>query len=331
MCLATPLCACGAGTGCPCRFGGQCEAKKRKAAESSQQQSSESEGSLAAIPTISNLDDVILSAEYLSDEAFQSCGFEFNLDASFLGSYHAQTFRDDVAERTREYAPEACFYGSIPGQHQATPGLWPALAQDSVHPGRLAVKKEELKVYPGMEGGERLAGVVDPYVPVPPLQSITSSAALGILERPRIPLGRASAAPSKRKRTSFPRTTTAKLKRWLCENILNPYPKEEDKRALCKQCDLTISQLQTWFINARIRLWKPCIEHIHNLRKEEITALVEMESSDSSSDVSSKTKAIGCSGSPSGYTAAMIADLKRLPDCGGAHLNKQVEEFLAAL
>jgi len=326
MCLATPLCACGAGSGCPCRFGGQCEAKKRKAAETSQQQSNESEGSLSEF-----LGEAF--GEFLGDEAFQRCGFEYNLDANFLGSYHAPTFQDDVAERTREYAaPEPCFYGSLPGQHQATPGLWPALAQDSVHPGHLAVKKEEeLKAHRGMEAVERLAGVVGPYAPVPPLPSVTSSAALSILARPRIPLGRASAAPSKRKRTSFPRATTAKLKRWLCENILNPYPKEEDKRALCKQCDLTISQLQTWFINARIRLWKPCIEHVYNLRKEEVLSLADSESDDSSSDVSSKTKASGCGGSPSGDTAAMIAGLKRLPDCGGAHLNKQVEEFMAAL
>lgn len=73
---------------------------------------------------------------------------------------------------------------------------------------------------------------------------------------------------SKRKRSSFPRATTKVLKNWLKENILKPYPTDSDKRSLCAKCDLTLSQLQTWFINARIRMWKPCIEEIYKLKMQ---------------------------------------------------------------
>jgi len=43
------------------------------------------------------------------------------------------------------------------------------------------------------------------------------------------------------------------------------YPTDSDKQMLAKQTGLTRNQVSNWFINARVRLWKPMVEEIHNL------------------------------------------------------------------
>lgn len=46
------------------------------------------------------------------------------------------------------------------------------------------------------------------------------------------------------------------LFKWLQNNLLHPYPDEDTKRKLCEECDLSMEQLNTWFINARQRYVK---------------------------------------------------------------------------
>nr|DAD48365.1 TPA_asm: hypothetical protein HUJ06_018302 [Nelumbo nucifera] len=41
------------------------------------------------------------------------------------------------------------------------------------------------------------------------------------------------------------------------------YPKDSDKHMLAKQTGLTRSQVSNWFINARVRLWKPMVEEMY--------------------------------------------------------------------
>ncbi|EPS58511.1 hypothetical protein M569_16303, partial [Genlisea aurea] len=41
------------------------------------------------------------------------------------------------------------------------------------------------------------------------------------------------------------------------------YPKDSDKLMLAKQTGLTRSQVSNWFINARVRLWKPMVEEMY--------------------------------------------------------------------
>lgn len=41
------------------------------------------------------------------------------------------------------------------------------------------------------------------------------------------------------------------------------YPKDTDKIMLAKQTGLTRSQVSNWFINARVRLWKPMVEEMY--------------------------------------------------------------------
>nr|GMD93763.1 BEL1-like homeodomain protein 11 [Ipomoea batatas] len=54
---------------------------------------------------------------------------------------------------------------------------------------------------------------------------------------------------------------------WLFEHFLHPYPKDSEKVTLARQTGLTRSQVANWFINARVRLWKPMIEEMY---KEEV-------------------------------------------------------------
>lgn len=160
-------------------------------------------------------------------------------------------------------------------------------------------------------------------------------------------------ANSKKKRTSFPRNTTKALKEWLRRNILNPYPSEEEKKKLCREFDLTCPQLQTWFINARIRLWKPCIEHIYNSKKHQLKRM-EANSSSGSGNCTSENPPSHSSnylgGSPENNNLAkreiiagngnnsnsvsgamkMISKLRAIPDLE-IKIADQVEKFMASM
>ncbi|KAF9619360.1 hypothetical protein IFM89_006547 [Coptis chinensis] len=70
-----------------------------------------------------------------------------------------------------------------------------------------------------------------------------------------------------RPQRGLPETSVSILRAWLFEHFLHPYPKETDKMVLARQTGLTRGQVSNWFINARVRLWKPMIEDIY---KEEI-------------------------------------------------------------
>jgi hypothetical protein len=49
------------------------------------------------------------------------------------------------------------------------------------------------------------------------------------------------------------------LKNWFLENIKNPYLNENDKQMLIKNSGLTKNQVVNWFINKRVRVWRPSI------------------------------------------------------------------------
>ncbi|KAL0347362.1 UNVERIFIED_CONTAM: BEL1-like homeodomain protein 9 [Sesamum calycinum] len=46
---------------------------------------------------------------------------------------------------------------------------------------------------------------------------------------------------------------------------IRDYPTDTDKLMLAKQTGLSRNQVSNWFINARVRLWKPMVEEIHML------------------------------------------------------------------
>ncbi|KAG2326669.1 hypothetical protein Bca4012_035608 [Brassica carinata] len=66
-----------------------------------------------------------------------------------------------------------------------------------------------------------------------------------------------------RPQRGLPERAVSVLRAWLFENFLHPYPKDSDKHMLAKQTGLTRSQVSNWFINARVRLWKPMVEEMY--------------------------------------------------------------------
>ncbi|XP_023769716.1 BEL1-like homeodomain protein 7 [Lactuca sativa] len=81
-----------------------------------------------------------------------------------------------------------------------------------------------------------------------------------------------------RPQRGLPETSVSVLRAWLFEHFLHPYPKDSDKIMLARQTGLTRSQVSNWFINARVRLWKPMVEEMY---KEE-AGEAGMESNSSS-------------------------------------------------
>ncbi|CAN6250865.1 unnamed protein product [Urochloa humidicola] len=66
-----------------------------------------------------------------------------------------------------------------------------------------------------------------------------------------------------RPQRGLPEKSVAVLKAWLFDNFLHPYPKDHEKDVLAARSGLTRNQVSNWFINARVRLWKPMIEEMY--------------------------------------------------------------------
>ncbi|XP_050380873.1 BEL1-like homeodomain protein 9 [Argentina anserina] len=71
--------------------------------------------------------------------------------------------------------------------------------------------------------------------------------------------------PVWRPQRGLPERAVSVLRSWLFEHFLHPYPTDTDKITLAKQTGLSRNQVSNWFINARVRLWKPMVEEIHML------------------------------------------------------------------
>ncbi|KAL8537384.1 hypothetical protein ACS0TY_012505 [Phlomoides rotata] len=65
-----------------------------------------------------------------------------------------------------------------------------------------------------------------------------------------------------RPQRGLPERSVSVLKAWMYQNFLHPYPKDAEKHLLAMKSGLTRSQVSNWFINARVRLWKPMIEEM---------------------------------------------------------------------
>ncbi|GAB4824607.1 hypothetical protein Ancab_007480 [Ancistrocladus abbreviatus] len=85
-----------------------------------------------------------------------------------------------------------------------------------------------------------------------------------------------------RPQRGLPERAVSVLRAWLFEHFLHPYPKDSDKHMLAKQTGLTRSQVSNWFINARVRLWKPMVEEMY---LEEIKAQERNGSEDTSGKI----------------------------------------------
>ncbi|XP_073125030.1 BEL1-like homeodomain protein 11 [Henckelia pumila] len=61
----------------------------------------------------------------------------------------------------------------------------------------------------------------------------------------------------------LPENSVMILRAWLFEHFLHPYPNDSEKLVLASQTGLSKNQVSNWFINARVRLWKPMIEQMY--------------------------------------------------------------------
>ncbi|MBA0794842.1 hypothetical protein Gohar_019127, partial [Gossypium harknessii] len=71
-----------------------------------------------------------------------------------------------------------------------------------------------------------------------------------------------------RPQRGLPERAVAILRAWLFEHFLHPYPTDTDKHMLATQTGLSRNQVSNWFINARVRVWKPMVEEIHMLESK---------------------------------------------------------------
>lgn len=58
---------------------------------------------------------------------------------------------------------------------------------------------------------------------------------------------------AKKRRGNLPKHAVRMLKKWVEEHKDNPYPNEEEKNRFCVETNLSASQINNWFINARRR------------------------------------------------------------------------------
>lgn len=59
------------------------------------------------------------------------------------------------------------------------------------------------------------------------------------------------------------------LRQWYVQHFHHPYPSDEEKARLSQLGEITIEQVSNWFINTRVREWKPQLKKIMKLKDQE--------------------------------------------------------------
>ncbi|VYS65124.1 unnamed protein product [Arabidopsis thaliana] len=80
-----------------------------------------------------------------------------------------------------------------------------------------------------------------------------------------------------RPQRGLPERSVNILRAWLFEHFLHPYPSDADKHLLARQTGLSRNQVSNWFINARVRLWKPMVEEMYQQESKEREREEELE------------------------------------------------------
>ncbi|KAK7406626.1 hypothetical protein VNO78_08255 [Psophocarpus tetragonolobus] len=84
-----------------------------------------------------------------------------------------------------------------------------------------------------------------------------------------------------RPQRGLPERSVNILRAWLFEHFLHPYPSDADKHLLARQTGLSRNQVSNWFINARVRLWKPMVEEMYQQELKEVESAEEREKNQS--------------------------------------------------
>ncbi|XP_045805525.1 BEL1-like homeodomain protein 7 [Trifolium pratense] len=146
-----------------------------------------------------------------------------------------------------------------------------------------------------------------------------------------------------RPQRGLPENSVSILRAWLFEHFLNPYPKDSEKIMLARQTGLTRNQVANWFINARVRLWKPMVEEIYkeefgdsemncNFSSENNTLqgkrnYTQHEIDEKSEEESQDNVQIITSDSVQGYSTKEQHVEKNVMDCGSGKLHCDNERF----
>lgn len=64
----------------------------------------------------------------------------------------------------------------------------------------------------------------------------------------------------RQKRGVLPKHATSVMRSWLFQHLVHPYPTEDEKRHIAAQTNLTLLQVNNWFINARRRILQPMLD-----------------------------------------------------------------------
>ena len=76
--------------------------------------------------------------------------------------------------------------------------------------------------------------------------------------KPRLP----ATEPVSRQRPILSTEAKRVLRTWFDEHFHHPYPSEQEKRWLSAQAGIRLEQVNNWFINTRVRAWKPKVKAI---------------------------------------------------------------------
>ncbi|KAL0648920.1 hypothetical protein Bca4012_047211 [Brassica carinata] len=161
-------------------------------------------------------------------------------------------------------------------------------------------------------------------------------------------------APVWRPHRGLPERAVTVLRAWLFDHFLHPmtcttylydceyiaidarmciYPTDTDKLMLAKQTGLSRNQVSNWFINARVRVWKPMVEEIHMLE----TRQSQRSSSSSWRDERNTTTVFPDNNNPSSSTAQQRANNNSSParrvqndDVHGTTTNNNSNNFMNA-
>ncbi|XP_043463235.1 homeobox protein PKNOX2-like isoform X2 [Leptopilina heterotoma] len=69
-----------------------------------------------------------------------------------------------------------------------------------------------------------------------------------------------SARKGRQKRGVLPKQATNIMRAWLFQHLVHPYPTEDEKRQIASETNLTLLQVNNWFINARRRILQPMLD-----------------------------------------------------------------------
>ncbi|KAI4375692.1 hypothetical protein MLD38_013532 [Melastoma candidum] len=142
-----------------------------------------------------------------------------------------------------------------------------------------------------------------------------------------------------RPQRGLPESSVSALRAWLFEHFFHPYHKDTDKALLARQTGLTTGQVSNWFINARVRLWKPMVEEIYKeemggleLKLDTLTENTTMVSK--SEDKSRDVKQAACSGEHPGHKLDTAikegrADLQHEDDSNTEHYTGRVRRVVS--